>query len=48
MLGFCNCLKTMTKTEHASTDKLDDLGHLEGGEPLVGLLTTLRKWGMLA
>ena len=29
-------------------DKLDDLGHLEGDEPLVRLLTTLKKWGMLA
>ena len=28
-------------------DKLDDLGHLEGDEPLVRLLTTLKKWGML-
>ncbi|MFH1463969.1 MAG: hypothetical protein ABIO70_06270 [Pseudomonadota bacterium] len=26
---------------------LDKLGHLEGDEPLVRLLTTLKKWGML-
>jgi hypothetical protein len=28
--------------------RMDDLGHLEGDEPLVRLLTTLRKWGMLS
>jgi len=28
--------------------RMDDWGHLEGDEPLVRLLTTLRKWGMLA
>ncbi len=28
-------------------ERLDDLGHLEGNEPLVRLLSSLRSWGML-